>query len=196
MSDANPYQYSETPGDDHYPEIVLLDDAGGRIEFRPEVFFSLKLILKLACFVFPIGIIAGMALGLAPFLLVASLFDKVWYLHFRILGVVFLIPSLFVIYFMPWLQFPNCFIPRIISKFHQITPGKGYLCQFTTHPSRYRKLRALLDNSDDIGVLYLEDDHILFEGDHTTAVIPYSCIESAVLKNAGFLRSSCLAYYQ
>lgn len=200
MSDVNPYQYSETPGDDHYPEVVLLDDAGGRIEFRPEVFYDWKQVLRHGCLTGVLQTIISLMLGIViaiSFELIWSSFipSRVgnWYLPIRFLGIILLVLLLITFSLIPWWANLNGFLPRIISKFHKITLGQGHICQFTTHPSRYKGIRRLED-ADDIGVLYLEDGHLLYEGDHTTAFLPYSCIESAKLINAG-ARSMWLLYY-
>ena len=193
MSDANPWQYSDSPGDDRYPDVVILDDSKGRIEFRPEEFFGWRHVWKLRLLSALLVYVFSGIIGLSFLLNIISLPWSNGYLFF--LGILLLILSLLVFFlFIPWWAYPNFLVPRIISKFHKITPGKGYICQFTTRPSRYKGLRKL-ENADDLGVLYLEDDHLLFEGDHTTAVIPYSCTESVDLKNAGFARSGWLGYY-
>ncbi|MCL2117463.1 MAG: hypothetical protein FWH27_03445 [Planctomycetaceae bacterium] len=191
MSDINPYRYSEEPpGDDSYPKAVILDGGNGRIEFRPEKFFGWREILKCGCFIGLMLLIIDYVLVLGFVLLVYFFVTKNWYLINLGVGVLLLL----ALYLFPWWGAPNCPIPRIISKFYKIASGKGYISQFTTYPSRYKGLRRLED-ADDIGVLYLNDDHLHFEGDHTMAVIPYSCIESVDLKNIGFFRGLCLVYH-
>ena len=195
MPDTNPYQYSESPGNDRYPNAVVFCDGRGRMEFRPERYFGWLQILGFGCLAVPVGLVVGMMIGSLVFGVPRFFTDgQNW--GYLLVGAVLLLLILPAIYFMPWWGFPNALVPRIIAKFHKTPLEKNqYLCQFTTKPSRYGALRIFLESADDIGVLSLNDDHLAFEGDHTTVIIPYSCIESVRLKNSGFNRSLYLGFY-
>jgi hypothetical protein len=62
----------------------------------------------------------------------------------------------------------------------------GTIYQLSLNPRVYKGLRELLEDADDVGVLRIETDRIIYSGDSVNISIPYSAIRSVKKHNVGW----------
>lgn len=190
-NDDNPYVYTDH-GTDHEKwqqglvEEILVD--GFHLKLTQEVYFTTKsLVLPLICVLplflfFPLGISMffwGAFANLLEFLSDKNQFNEEWMLYLILWPVVML---LFVFY-APWFLLADFWVSWLVARFHsEPLKQNEYICQFTTNPRRYHgskehRQRAKLEDADDLGILSLEEDRMVFQGDHTFFSLSYREIQ-------------------
>jgi hypothetical protein len=109
-------------------------------------------------------------------------------LFLLISGLVALLMSFFLIQFMPFFVAGNWYIRTIVKRLNiaDESYGDDDIFQISFDPRLYKGIRGALEDADDIGLLKLEQEQLLFKGDHVTLAIPYSAIESIQTRNIGW----------
>ena len=204
--DNNPYAYTDHETDiDTYSPIGEIQVDGFHLKLTPEVYFTTKsLLLPVICLI-PLSMFASIGVVLFFFSLIAysvefltgkNQFEEEWMRYLILIS----LPAIPMIYYAPWIFLSNFWAWRLVSRFHNEPLGQNeYICQFATNPRRYHNVihaqRAALEDADDIGVLSLLDDRVVFQGDHTFFSLAYKDIRLVERKIASFVRSSGVGGY-
>ena len=98
---------------------------------------------------------------------------------FSIALAILLIVLFITLYFSPLIQ-SNYFIQE-----HFKSQAQGYVCQINFEPSRFKAIEALLEDANDLGVVQIKDDAVIFKGDSTDMVMNIGSIESIDFFNIG-----------
>lgn len=185
MSYENPY---EPPPLDFETSVFVRESSGDgfRIEIRRPEILTFGWIVLTNLLVIPLSFLIGVFIVGAPIGAIAAVGAALHYRQplFILLAVFALILFVGVValfYYLPTFSGPNLLSwrigKRVRERFPERIPLEQYLVQITLTPRYSRGLRAALDDCDDIGMLYIVDDTLLFEGDCCSLILPRRCVD-------------------
>lgn len=164
-----------------------------QIEIREPNVLNFSTILGVNIIALPTSFVAGLSVGVLPFFIlgfgVATLTSErqgasVLFLPALIVATVIFLLSAAFLFYAPMLLGPNLLSWKIAKqmyrKFGNIWHEEHYTVQIALNPRHSTGLRALLDDCDDIGVLFLLEDELRFEGDCMSFVLPRDAIDLIV----------------
>lgn len=139
--------------------------------------------------IIPISLIGGLTFGASPFALAGLIFAVCTSTGPQSLvipaliatAILFVLSSIFIFY-GPTFMGPNLLAWHIARRVNRHVPqlwdDEHYTVQIALEPRYSKGIRAILDDCDDIGVLFLSADELCFEGDSISMVVPRTEIRS------------------